>query len=90
MVDVIKIRLNLGLLQTPVSKGEYFRGNTMTLEEKQIKTLKIRIEEELLKRIKEEAKKQDTDLSTYVRWCLRTGLYLEDLSQFLQSKIDEE
>jgi predicted HicB family RNase H-like nuclease len=62
----------------------------MTLEETQIKTLSIRIEEELLKRIKEEAKKQDTDLSTYVRWCLRTGLYLEDLSQFLQSRIDEE
>jgi predicted HicB family RNase H-like nuclease len=62
----------------------------MTLEEKQIKTLKIRIEEELLNRIKEEAEKQDTDLSTYVRWCLRTGLYLEDLSQFLQSRIDEE
>jgi predicted DNA binding CopG/RHH family protein len=62
----------------------------MTLEEKQIKTLRIRIEEELLKRIKEEAKKQDTDVSTYVRWCLRTGLYLDDLSQFLQSKIDEE
>jgi predicted HicB family RNase H-like nuclease len=62
----------------------------MTIEEKQIKILKIRIEEELLKQIKEEAQKQDTDLSTYVRWCLRTGLYLEDLSHFLQSKIDEE
>jgi predicted HicB family RNase H-like nuclease len=62
----------------------------MTPEKKQIKTINIRIEEELLKRIKEEAKKQDTDLSTYVRWCLRTGLYLEDLSYFLQSRIDEE
>ncbi len=61
----------------------------MTLEEKQMISLKIRIEEELLERIKKEAKKQDTDLSTYVRWCLRTGLYLEDLNHFLQSRIDE-
>jgi predicted HicB family RNase H-like nuclease len=62
----------------------------MTPEERNIKTLRVRIEEELLKQIKEEAQKQDTDLSTYVRWCLRTGLYLEDLSHFLQSRIDEE
>ncbi len=62
----------------------------MPYEEKEIKTLRVRIEDELLERIKEEAKKQDTDLSTYVRWCLQTGLYLEDLSQFLQSRIDEE
>ncbi len=62
----------------------------MPPEERYNKTLKVRIEEELLKRIKEEAQKQDTDLSTYVRWCLRTGLNLEDLSQFLQSRIDEE
>jgi predicted HicB family RNase H-like nuclease len=62
----------------------------MAPEERNNKTLRVRIEEELLKRIKDEAQKQDTDLSTYVRWCLQTGLYLEDLSQFLQSKIDEE
>ena len=62
----------------------------MAPEERNNKTLRVRIEEELLKRIKEEAQKQDTDLSTYVRWCLRTGLYLEDLSQFLRSRIDEE
>jgi predicted DNA binding CopG/RHH family protein len=62
----------------------------MVPEDRNIKTLSVRIEEELLKRIKEEVQKQDTDLSTYVRWCLQTGLYLEDLSQFLQSRIDEE
>jgi predicted HicB family RNase H-like nuclease len=62
----------------------------MTPEERFDKVLRVRIEEELLKQIKEEAQKQDTDLSTYVRWCLRTGLYLEDLSHFLQSRIDEE
>ena len=62
----------------------------MAPEERNNKTLRVRIEEDLLNRIKEEAQKQDTDLSTYVRWCLRTGLYLDDLSQFLHSKIDEE
>jgi predicted HicB family RNase H-like nuclease len=62
----------------------------MTPEERNYKILRVRIEDELLKRIEEEAKKQETDLATYVRWCLRTGLYLEDLSQFLKSKIDEE
>ena len=62
----------------------------MPSERKEIKTLRVRIEEELLDRIKEEAKRQDTDMSTYVRWCLQTGLYLEDLSQYLQSRTDEE
>ncbi len=62
----------------------------MTPDEKYNKTLRVRIDEELLLRIKEEAQKQKTDLSTYVGWCLRTGLYLEDLSQFLLSKRDEE
>jgi predicted HicB family RNase H-like nuclease len=62
----------------------------MALEERNYKILRVRIDPELLNRIKEEAQKKDTDLPTYVRWCLRTGLYLEDLNQFLQSKIDEE
>jgi len=62
----------------------------MSPEKKQVTTLRVRIEEDLLERVKEEARKQDTDISTYVRWCLQTGLYLEDLSQFLQSRIDEE
>jgi len=62
----------------------------MANEEINFRFLRVRIEEELLNRIKEEAQKQETDLATYVRWCLRTGLYLENLNQFLQSKIDEE
>jgi predicted HicB family RNase H-like nuclease len=62
----------------------------MTSEERNYITLRVRIEEELLRQIKEEAEKQETDLATYVRWCLRTGLYLEDLNQFLKSRIDGE
>jgi hypothetical protein len=62
----------------------------MSPEDRNFKVLRVRIEDDLLKRIKEEAQKNDTDLPTYVRWCLRTGLYLDDLNKFLQSKIDEE
>jgi hypothetical protein len=53
-------------------------------------SLRVRIEPELLDQVKEEAEKLDIDLSTFVRWCIRTGLYLEDLSLFLQSRIDEK
>lgn len=61
----------------------------MNQEERYSKTIRVRIDEELLERIIEEAEKLNTDLSSYVRWCIRTGLYLEDLSMFLQSRIKE-
>lgn len=61
----------------------------MTKEGKYTKTLKVRIDPELLDRVKEEAKKLGTDVSTYVRWCVRTGLYLEDLNSFVRSKSGE-
>ena len=59
----------------------------MTSSSKQSKTLKIRIEPELLELIQNEVKRLDTDVSTYIRWCIRTGLYLEGLNSFLT---DEE
>ncbi|UCE74713.1 MAG: hypothetical protein JSV56_03155 [Methanomassiliicoccales archaeon] len=61
----------------------------MEKEGKYTKVLKVRIDPELLEQVKKEAKKLNTDLSTYVRWCIRTGLYLEDLSSFIRSKGDE-
>ncbi|MFX0108336.1 MAG: hypothetical protein ACFE7R_08635 [Candidatus Hodarchaeota archaeon] len=61
----------------------------MTKEEKFTKTLKVRIDAELLEEVRKEAKKLNTDLSTYVRWCIRTGLYLEDLNTFVRSKSGE-
>lgn len=61
----------------------------MEKEGKYTKILKVRIDPELLKRVKEEVKRLDTDLSTYVRWCIRTGLYLEDLNSFIRSKSGE-
>ena len=61
----------------------------MTVEGKYTKTLKVRIDPELYEQVREEAKKLNTDVSTYVRWCIQTGLYLEDLNTFIRSKSGE-
>jgi hypothetical protein len=66
------------------------RDELMTNEERYIKTIRVRIKPELLKKVKAEADKLDTDVSTYVRWCVRTGLYLDDLNLFIKSKIDDK
>jgi predicted HicB family RNase H-like nuclease len=58
----------------------------MEKEGKYSKTIKVRIDPDLLEQVKDEAKKLNTDVSTYVRWCIRTGLYLEDLNSFIRSK----
>jgi len=49
----------------------------------------VRIDPELLDSVKDEAKRINTDVSTYVRWCIRTGLYLGDLNSFVRSKSGE-
>lgn len=61
----------------------------MNEERKYTKSLKVRINPELYEKVKEKAKKLDTDVSTYVRWCIQTGLYLEDLNSFIRSKTGE-
>lgn len=61
----------------------------MNQEEKYTKTIRVRISSELLEHVKKEAQKLDTDVSTYVRWCIRTGLYLDDLNKFIQAKSEE-
>lgn len=58
----------------------------MEKEGKYSKTIKVRIDPDLLEQVKDEAKKLNIDVSTYVRWCIRTGLYLEDLNSFIRSK----
>jgi predicted DNA-binding protein len=50
----------------------------------------VRIEPELYERLKKESDALGTDVSTYVRWCIRTGLYLKELNLFVRSKSDEE
>jgi hypothetical protein len=49
--------------------------------------LKIRLDHELYEQLEKEAKKHDTDISTYMKWCAQTGLYLEDLSSFIGNKV---
>jgi hypothetical protein len=66
-----------------------WKGGPLTVEGKYTKTLKVRIDPELYDQVKDEAKKLGTDLSTYVRWCIQTGLYLEDLNSFIRSKSGE-
>ena len=62
----------------------------MEKEGKYTKLLKVRIDPELLEHVKTEAKRLDIDVSTYVRWCIQTGLYLKDLNSFIHSKSGEE
>ena len=61
----------------------------MKLEEKYTRTLKIRIDPELLEHVKNESEELGIDVSSYVRWCLRTGLYLKELNTFIYSKSGE-
>jgi predicted HicB family RNase H-like nuclease len=58
----------------------------MVAEGKYSKTLKVRIDPELLDSVKVEAERLNTDVSSYVRWCIQTGLYLKDLNSFIYSK----
>jgi hypothetical protein len=62
----------------------------MEKEGKYTKLLKVRIDPELLEHLRDEAKRLDVDVSTYVRWCIQTGLYLKDLNSFIHSKSGEE
>ncbi|UCG68662.1 MAG: toxin-antitoxin system HicB family antitoxin [Thermoplasmata archaeon] len=62
----------------------------MEKERKYTKNLRVRVEPELFELAKEEARKHNTDLSTFVRWCIRTGLYLKDVNIEMKSKSKEE
>ena len=61
----------------------------MEKDRKYTKNLRVRVDPELFELVKEEAKRLDTDMSTYVRWCIRTGLYLKDVDKVMKSKSDE-
>jgi len=58
-------------------------------EGKYTETLRVRIDPELLEAVKEKAKGLNADLSTYVRWCLLTGLFLDDLNAFVRTQKKE-
>ena len=62
----------------------------MTKERRFTEVLKLRIEPELLEKVKERAGDLGVDISTFVRWCIMTGLFLPDLNAFVRSKMGEE
>ncbi len=45
---------------------------------------------ELLEQVREETRKLNAYPSTYVRWCIRTGLYFKALDSFVRSKSRED
>ncbi|UCG70127.1 MAG: ribbon-helix-helix protein, CopG family [Thermoplasmata archaeon] len=53
------------------------------------KVLTIRIDPDLLEQLKREAKIQGMDISEYIRGCLRTGLYLNEMNIALRSRKGE-
>ena len=56
------------------------------MEDENRKTIKLNIDLELLDKVEDEVARLDTDLSTYIAWCIRSGLYLKDLNSFVRSK----
>lgn len=62
----------------------------MKIEEKYTKTIRIRIDPDLHEILKNEAERLDIDLSSYIRWCIRTGVYLKDLNRYIRSKSGDE
>ena len=59
----------------------------MTKESKQTEVLKLRIDPELLELVKVKAKSLNLDVSTFVRWCILTGLVLGDLNTFVHTRM---
>ena len=62
----------------------------MAKEGTQTEVLKLRIDPELLELVKEKARSLNLDVSTFVRWCIMTGLVLGDLNAFVRTRIGEK
>ncbi|UCG70637.1 MAG: hypothetical protein JSV09_06365 [Thermoplasmata archaeon] len=58
----------------------------MRIEEKNRKTIRIILDSDLHELLKNEAERLDIDFASYVRWCIRTGVYLKDLNRFIRLK----
>ena len=57
----------------------------MKSEDRYTKTIQVRIEPDLLEDVKKEAERLNTDMSTYIRWCIRTGIYLEEVNKYIRA-----
>lgn len=62
----------------------------MPTEKRQTEVLKIRIDPELLELVKEKATSLNLDVSTFVRWCIMTGVFLSDVNSFVRVRLGEE
>ncbi|HLB68090.1 MAG TPA: hypothetical protein VJN63_06470 [Thermoplasmata archaeon] len=62
----------------------------MAKEGTQTEVLKLRIDPELLELVKEKARSLNLDVSTFVRWCIMTGLVLGDLNAFVHTRIGDK
>jgi hypothetical protein len=69
-----------------ITVGEGHMANDV----KYTKTIQVRIDPDLLHEAKKEADRLNTDMSTYIRWCIRTGIYLEELNTYIRSCDDEK
>ncbi|MCI4369409.1 MAG: hypothetical protein L3K09_07605, partial [Thermoplasmata archaeon] len=59
------------------------------VESKQTEVLKLRIDPELLGLVRDKAKSLHMDVSTFVRWCILTGIVLGDLNSFVRTKVKD-
>jgi hypothetical protein len=67
-----------------------FIGGQILINSRYSRTLKLKVDPQLYSRIVREAKKLEVDLPTYIRWCIQTGIYLDDLNLFVRSQSDED
>jgi len=51
--------------------------------------IEVKLDPVTVSRVKEKAKVLHTDISTFVKWCIHTGLFLEDVNAFVRSKKEE-
>ncbi len=52
--------------------------------------LALKIEQELLDQIKERVEDLNTDVSTFIKWCIQTGLFLGNVNSFVRMKFSED
>ena len=62
----------------------------MVAEKKSTNILRVRLDPELLELVKKEADKFDIDVSTFVRWCIHTGIYLDEINAYIHIRTEDE
>jgi hypothetical protein len=59
-------------------------------EGKSNEILALKIEQDLLDQIKERVEDLNTDVSTFIKWCIQTGLFLGNVNSFVKLRISED